>query len=118
MRRGPRRETGRGIEVTGDLFDISARLREIDGGYFVVRRGNVFEVHNRKDSPTYCLTLPWPELDARAVELVRKTRAERAEAVFAEMERDNERRKREALRQEADRATETAERVLAGKEAL
>ncbi len=122
-RRGFRAAEGAGRsaevrEVEGDLFDIARRLREIDGGYFVLRRGGKFEVHNRRDVPTYCLTVPWSELDARTVELVRRTRAERAAEIFAEMERHNERLKRQAVRESADRAAETAERVLAGEAVL
>ena len=122
-RRGFRAAEGAGRsaevrEVEGDLFDIARRLREIDGGYFVLRKGGKFEVHNRKDAPTYYLTVPWSELDARTVELVRRTRAERAAEIFAEMERHNERLKRQAVRESADRAAETAERVLAGEAAL
>lgn len=102
-------------EVESDLFDIARRLKEIDAGYFILRREGRFEVHNRGDEPTYCLTVPWSELDARTVELVRKTRAERAAELFAELERDNERARRCAIRESADRAAETAERALAGE---
>lgn len=100
-------------EVESDLFDIARRLKEIDAGYFILCKRGRFEVHNRGDEPTYCLTVPWSELDARTVELVRKTRAERAAELFAELERDNERARRRAIRESADRAAETAERALA-----
>lgn len=100
-------------EVESDLFDIARRLKEIDAGYFILCKRGRFEVHNRGDEPTYCLTVPWPELDARTVELVRKTRAERAAELFAELERDDERARRRAIRESADRAAETAERVFA-----
>lgn len=102
-------------EVESDLFDIARRLKEIDAGYFILRREGRFEVHNRGDEPTYCLAVPWSELDARTVELVRKTRAERAAELFAELERDNERARRRAIRESADRAAETAERAFAGE---
>ena len=100
-------------EVESDLFDIARRLKEIDAGYFILCKRGRFEVHNRGDEPTYCLTVPWSELDAQTVELVRKTRAERAAELFAELERDNERARRRAIRESADRAAEIAERALA-----
>ena len=100
-------------EVESDLFDIARRLKEIDAGYFILCKRGRFEVHNRGDKPTYCLTVPWSELDARSVELVRKTRAERAAKLFAELERDNERARRRAIRESADRAAEIAECALA-----
>ena len=103
-----------GRVLTGDLYDVCGRLREIDGGYVVVRRRGRFEVHNRDDRPTYCLTLPYDKLDERCVELVRKTRAERAQALFDEMDKENEALRRKALCEAAERA-QTAVEQLAGR---
>ena len=105
-----------GVEVRGDLFGIAERIREIDDGYFILRRGGRYEVHNRKDRDSYCLTLPFEELDARTVDYVRKTRAERAQALFDEMERENEALRRAEIRAQAERATVCAEELLAGRE--
>lgn len=76
----------------GDLFNISARLKEIDKGYFVVYsyKKKRFEVHNRlQRGGSFCLAVPYDRLDARTVELVRKTRAERTEQLLAEAEKHN-----------------------------
>lgn len=103
------------IRIENDLFGIVARLRSIDEGYFVVfntRRG-AFEVHNdRQRGSTFSLSIPYPCLDVRTVHLVRRTRAENAKRLFAEMEKENAallKREREAATKRAERE---AERLL------
>lgn len=80
------------IKIENDLFDINARIKEIEQGYFIMyntARGK-YEVHHKyQPFDTYCLTLPYDSLDARAVEHVLKTRTQNAEALFEEMERQN-----------------------------
>ncbi|MCM1043169.1 MAG: hypothetical protein NC350_03040 [Corallococcus sp.] len=78
--------------ITSDLFDISSRLKEIDSNYFVCynRKAQRYEVHNgRQRGNTFCLAVPYGCLDARTVDLVRKTRVENAEKLWEEMERHN-----------------------------
>lgn len=80
------------IPIENDLFDISSRLREIDGDYFIVyntRRG-CYEVHHKgQREGTFCLTVPYGELDSRTVELVKSTRREYMDNVIREIERNN-----------------------------
>ena len=70
------------------MFGICDRLKSIDDGYFVVydRHRSRFEVHNsRQRGSTFALAVPYASLDARVVELVRKTRVENVlEAPVAE----------------------------------
>jgi hypothetical protein len=78
--------------ITYDLFDISSRLKEIDDDYIIYFNyaDGGFEVHNKRQrGNTLCLKLPYPELDGRTIELVRKTRVENAAALLADIERDN-----------------------------
>lgn len=78
--------------VTGDLFSIADRLKAIDDGYFVVldKHTGTYEIHNRfQRGNTFALKVPYPSLDARTVELVRKTRVENAARILAEAEREN-----------------------------
>jgi hypothetical protein len=85
---------GKGEEITGDLYGIVRRLKAVDPDYFVIRayRTGKFELHHRRNKGgSFTLTLPFDRLDARTVEYVRQTRRERAEALFAEIERHNER---------------------------
>ncbi len=78
--------------VVTNVYFIPERLRELDEGYFVLRNHQTkqFEIHHR-DQPhnTYCLTVPYPELDERTLHLVQKTRIANIEKLLSEMEENN-----------------------------
>lgn len=62
--------------IDRDLYNIAARIREIDDGYRVVfdTKLNRFEVwHTRSRSITPELVLPYKELDARTLSRTRLT---------------------------------------------
>lgn len=103
------------VRIEHDLFGIADRLRAIDEGYFVVydTQKHAFEVHNRSQrGNTYALTVPYPCLDARTVTLVRRTRAENARRLFAEMEEENQKRAAAQARSVAEKAAQATERAL------
>lgn len=83
------------ILMKSNVFKIPERLKEIDRSYFVMYDdvSGKYEVHSteNKDGNTHCLTLPYEELDCRAIDLVRKTRVENARRIWEEMKRENER---------------------------
>ena len=90
--------------IENDALDIAARLKEIDDGYFIVYNGYFkrLEVHNKKQGKnTFCLVVPCNRLNARTVELVRRTRAENADRLLAEIDFHNARVEEEALRRAA-----------------
>ncbi len=80
-------------KLNTNVYQIPERLLEIDAGYFVVRNHHkkTFEVHH-KDQPhtTFCLTVPYAELDARTVELVRKTAVSNINKLILEMDEHNQ----------------------------
>ena len=91
---------GKGYEVTGDLYSIADRLKEIDSGYFIYYsyKNKRYEVHNKSQrGQTLSLVLPYKTLDERTVRLVRKTRSERMKSLIEEMERENARIERERM---------------------
>ncbi len=91
---------GEGYVVEGDLFDISSRIKEIDENYFIFYsyRFRRYEIHSRAQrGNTLALVLPYDRLDARALTLVRRTRADRAAALALEIERENEKIRRKSL---------------------
>lgn len=94
-----------GRVIYDDMFGVCRRLESIDDGYFVFRnyKTGKFEVHNRHDTPTLCLVLPYDTLDERTVRHVLKTRTERIRAVLDGIERDNERLEKQRLRQLTER---------------
>ena len=85
---------GKGYVVEWDLYDIASRLREIDDGQFIFYsyKTKRYEIHNRRQrGSTLALILPYDKLDARALNLVRRTSCERASDYLKEIERENAR---------------------------
>jgi hypothetical protein len=78
--------------ITGDLYDITNRIREVDESYYIVRNYCKlrWEVHSRaqKGHPL-CFVVPYQRLDARTLELARRTRVERVQTLIAEMDAAN-----------------------------
>ena len=105
--------TGRIIE--DDLFGVCRRLKSIDDGYFVFLnyKTGKFEVHNSKDARTLCLVLPYETLDERTVRRVLYTRAERVEALKAQMEHENRLLQERELKAQADKIMQQADKAAA-----
>lgn len=81
------------LAVTTDVYDITKRIREIDPDYFILwnRIKDRYEVHSKRDpSFTFCLVIPYPELDQRTLDLVWDTRAEKARELIAKLNTENE----------------------------
>lgn len=101
------------MEIKNDLFDIAARIREIDPRYFVVydEKTKKYQLHSHTERPTFILAFPYDELDCRAIIHTAKTRAENVERLIEEIERHNlkvgkeaEAEGREALHTAIDKA--------------
>ncbi len=106
---------GLGYEVTGDLYDIADRLKEIDPDYFVFYSyvKHRYEVHVRgQKGGTFALAVPYDKLDERTLRLVRRSRRERADEYLAELERENARLKRNEYDRAVDNAAAAAEKIL------
>ncbi|MCL2675202.1 MAG: hypothetical protein FWE84_01235 [Firmicutes bacterium] len=101
--------------IKSDVLDICRRLKEIDRGYFVVRnhKKGRFEVHNRQQrGGSFCLALPYPRLDCRTLDLVRRTRYERAGHFLAELEDENRQIQRAMIDLAAKNAEKKVEDIL------
>ena len=80
------------FKIKGDLYNISKRIKKINKGYYVVFNTitKKFEVHNSfQMGPSYCLTLPYEELDERTLIYVHKTKSENIEKILEEIEKEN-----------------------------
>ena len=66
------------IEIKHDVFYVAERLKEID--------------FNSGQSDTYCLTVPYDELDARTVNFVNQTRVENRDRLLKELDEENRKR--------------------------
>jgi len=80
------------IKLTHDVYGIAKRIKNLDRGYFIVydTEKEKFEVHNNLQlGSSYCLTLPYSELDARALDYVAKTSCTNIERILEEIESEN-----------------------------
>lgn len=103
------------ILMKSNVFKIPERIKEIDKSYFVIYNTMIdkYEVHSteNKDGDTYCLTLPYDELDSRSIDYVRKTRVENARIIWEEMKRNNEKLEIEKAKQFKDYIDVTAREI-------
>ncbi len=94
------------IYVESNIFNIPERLREIEPHYFVMfnPRQQKFEVHNTNQlHSTYCLTVPFDELDSRTLDEVRRTRWENHKKLMAEIEAHNQKLELDRLKAAQDK---------------
>jgi len=94
----------RTVSILSDTLDIVRRIKGIDKGYGIRYNltRNRFEITHLRSGGETVLVLPYRKLDCRSVEYVRRTRVERAEALFREIEVNNARLERERERSIAD----------------
>ena len=97
--------------IFSDTYYISERLKEIDASYFIVfnfEKGK-FEIHSSNQAgSTYCLTVPYKTLDARTIDLVRKTNHTNIDELVKEIEDENEKN----LKQKTKEAVDSLKEVL------
>lgn len=80
------------IKINTDNYFITQRIKEIDKHYFIVfnTTSNKFEIHNERQAEnTYCVGLPFIELDERTIDFVLKTQASNVEKIIEEIEKNN-----------------------------
>ena len=79
------------IKIESDVFNIVNRIKEIDNNYFVIYNTNCqkFEIHNSKYKSSYCLTVPYKNLDVRVIDLLHKTAIRNYDKIVKKIEEDN-----------------------------
>lgn len=80
------------IKIMQDVYNISKRIKFIDRYYYVVydTSKHKFEVHNSQQlATTYCLTLPYNQLDERTLKYVRQTQTANIDEILDKIENDN-----------------------------
>lgn len=77
------------IKINSDPFNITERIKQIDKNYFIVYNNlsKKYEIHSSTQKPTFCLTIPFSQLDCRAIEVLLKS--QNVDKVFAEIEEHN-----------------------------
>ncbi len=81
------------IPVLSNVYDIPVRLKEVNRDFFVMfnTRKQNYEIHCASQPfDTHACTLPFDELDARALRYVREFSRERTEHLAEEIDRYNE----------------------------
>ena len=80
------------IKIFNDVYEISKRIKYIDKDYYVVydTSKQKFEIHNSNQiGNSYCLTVPYKELDERTLKLVRSSQSANIEEILKNLENDN-----------------------------
>lgn len=80
------------IKISSDVYNISKRIKEIDKNYYIVfnTSTNKFEIHNSNQTGgSFCVSVPYPFLDERTLNLVNATRVENIERILNEIENEN-----------------------------
>lgn len=98
------------VRISGDVFDIADRLKEIDGGYYPVYNltKKRFEIHHENTRQSLQVVLPYKSLDKRALDKVRETRIEYALQKIKRMDEENELKR---ISEEKSKQSEMNERV-------
>ena len=102
------------VRIENDVFDIGARLKEIDGGYYPVYNltKKRYEIHHEGLKNTLQVVLPYDGLDARAIQKVKETRIEYAMAKIREMDRENDKKRLEQENKNKEKALERIDNCL------
>lgn len=80
------------IRIESDVYNISKRVKYIDKDYYVVYNTSTgkFEIHNSSQiGSTFCLTLPFKELDERTLEHINETKSENIEKIISKIDHNN-----------------------------
>jgi len=81
------------LKIKGDVYNIAKRIKEIDRDYYIVFNTSTlkFEIHcNNQIGSSYCLTLPYDELDERALKYARSTQIANIDEILEKLEYDNQ----------------------------
>jgi hypothetical protein len=102
------------IPVETNVYCIPERLKEIDPDFYVVFNTETqkFELHRENHTwDTLELNIPYDELDARTIELVKKNKIENAKKIFAEIDKHNEMLQKKRWEEAIDEANQKAKEI-------
>ena len=94
------------IRIQNDVYEIAKRIKDIEESYYIVYNTskNKFEVHNSAQlGSSYCLTLPFDQLDERTLSYVCESMSKNIETILENIENDN--RKNESAEKSRTLAT-------------
>lgn len=87
------------IKIENDVFEITQRIKEIDEGYYIVfdTKKQMYELHNYMQPNTYCLTIPYDNLDSRLIDLLLYTNISNIDNIINDIDNNNSNIERNAL---------------------
>lgn len=97
------------IKIEHDPFFICERLKEIDSSYYLVFNNdeNRYEVHSTEQvGSSYCFAVRYDDLDERTLTYALRTRKERQNAIIEEIDRQNEKLKKDSMNKAVERVME------------
>ena len=79
------------IKIESDVFNIINRIKEIDDGYYIMYNlsNKKFEVHNKYQKNSYCITIPYSQLDERTIKLINETSIKNYDKIVKDLEQNN-----------------------------
>ena len=79
------------IKIENDVFEITKRIKEIDDGYYIVfdTKKQVYELHNSEQDNSYCLTVPYANLDVRLIDLLLYTNIKNIDNILNDIDNNN-----------------------------
>ncbi len=78
--------------IRHDVYEIAKRIKDIDRYYFIVydTSKSCYEIHNSSQiDSTYCLSVPYQNLDDRTLKYVRETSSANIEKILEKIEKEN-----------------------------
>ncbi|MBR1987946.1 MAG: hypothetical protein IKA36_02785 [Clostridia bacterium] len=102
------------FEIRHDVYEISKRIKDIDRYYFIVydTSKSCFEIHNSSQTDsTYCLTLPYKQLDERVLQYVRETSSANIERILEKIEKENKLIENEEKRKVLNQLNQSIEEI-------
>lgn len=99
------------LEIKDDLFDISSRIKSIDGNYKIYfNRGTCrYELHNSSKTPSFQAVFPHTSLDKRALDFARQSAIKNKEHILAEIDAHNARLEKQRQDELIQRTMESLE---------
>ena len=80
------------VKILKDVYNISNRIKRIDRNYYVLFNTSTerYEIHNSSQiGSSYCLTIPFNELDERTLNYVYQTSSDNIDNILEKIENDN-----------------------------
>jgi len=79
------------VKIESDVFDIVDRIKTIDEGYYIVFdlcKGR-YELHNSNQPNTYCISIPYDEIDEKLINLIYGTNIDNIDNIIEDIDKYN-----------------------------